>query len=354
MKHGTYIGDKFNVHSRPLKGQRALLMINGRTLKAQFDEVATGYGHAGMNSQSRNGRSTMKNDALGNRIKTNYEQPARHFLTRRVPVIVRVDGRAFHTLTARHFQRPFDGKFIDAMIVAANHLAVEMQGFKLGYVQSDEASFVLTDYDNLQTQPWFGYCQNKIESISAATMTFAFARCLRLAGVNTDAVFDARAFNVPESEVANYFLWRAKDWYRNSVCMFARSVFSHSQMHGESVRDLHEMLHANGRNWATDLMDAEKNGTFILGDHTTRDDIEPHFPEIDALWSNWNPTTREEQCPGNENDASPCQMDSPSTSNGQAGNENDSALSAASSGPAAKENGSLGSGIIQRSNVTRR
>jgi hypothetical protein len=44
MKHGTYIGDKFDVHGRPLKGQRALLIVSS-TIKAQFDDVATGYGH---------------------------------------------------------------------------------------------------------------------------------------------------------------------------------------------------------------------------------------------------------------------------------------------------------------------
>jgi len=284
----------------------------------------------------------MKRDPLGDRMKRNYELPARHYLTRRVPVIVRVDGRAFHTLTANHFKKPFDWKFIEAMQLAALVTAADMQGFKLGYVQSDEVSFVLTDYDDVVTEGWFGYCQNKIESVTAARMTFAFARCLRLAGVNADVEFDARAFNVPETEVTNYFLWRAKDWYRNSVSMYTRAMYGHKEMYGKKIRDMHEMLHAVGRNWSTDLSEEERNGTFLLPGFYAQSDIKPHFQEIDRLWISVNPTTREEQCPGTENDPSLCQTSDPSTLSAQPASESDSGSSATSSG---SRSGIPGSGI---------
>ena len=41
------------------------------------------------------------------RMKQNYEFPYRFKLTRRTPVIIRVDGRAFHTFT-QGFNKPFD------------------------------------------------------------------------------------------------------------------------------------------------------------------------------------------------------------------------------------------------------
>jgi len=283
----------------------------------------------------------MKRDPLGDRMKRNYENPARHYLTRRVPVIVRVDGRAFHTLTASHFKRPFDPKFIEAMQLSAMLTAAGMQGFKLGYVQSDEVSFVLTDYDDVATESWFGYCQNKIESITAARMTFCFARCLRLADVNADVEFDARAFNVPEAEVTNYFLWRAKDWYRNSVSMYTRAYYSHGEMHKKKVRDMHEMLHTVGRNWSIDLGDEEKNGTFILPDFQARSDIKPHFQEVDKLWNSVNPTTREEQCPGIESDPNLCPTSDPNMSSEPAANESGSESSTTASG---SRNGALGNG----------
>lgn len=50
------------------------------------------------------------NDDLGKRMKTFYEQIPRTTLIRRMPVIIRIDGKAFHTFT-RGFQKPF-GRFI--------------------------------------------------------------------------------------------------------------------------------------------------------------------------------------------------------------------------------------------------
>jgi len=224
-------------------------------------------------------------NSLGERIKSNYELRDRHFLTRRTPVIVRVDGRAFHTFT-RGFDKPFDTKLIEAMGIAALELFGDIQGCKMAYVQSDEASFVMTDYDNLQTEGWFNYNQSKIESISASRMTMAFNRTMWIAGQSGWAMFDARAFNIPEAEVANYFLWRAQDWHRNSITMFAQAHFSHKELHGKTCADMHEMLHSKGKNWAH-LFDVEKNGMFIArldGEIVVSDTIPPKWDTINDLW----------------------------------------------------------------------
>lgn len=47
-----------------------------------------------------------KKDALGERMKR-YEYVNRTYLTRRTPVIIRIDGKAFHTFT-KEFKKPFD------------------------------------------------------------------------------------------------------------------------------------------------------------------------------------------------------------------------------------------------------
>lgn len=47
-----------------------------------------------------------KNDSLGDRMK-GYEGVSRNFLTRRVPAIIRLDGKAFHTFT-KGMEKPFD------------------------------------------------------------------------------------------------------------------------------------------------------------------------------------------------------------------------------------------------------
>lgn len=204
----------------------------------------------------------MKN--LGDRMKA-YENVSRYCLTRRTPVIIRVDGRAFHTFL-RGTKKPFDNGFIVAMSTAAQMLAKEIQGFKLAYVQSDEASFLLTDYDKIDTQGWFDYNLSKIISISAAKMSTVFnLYCLKSRlQVKGVGIFDSRAFNIPKEEVANYFLWRAKDWQRNSLSMYARSFFSHKELMNKSSSEIHEMLYQIGKNWATNLDDMLKNGTWLL------------------------------------------------------------------------------------------
>jgi tRNA(His) 5'-end guanylyltransferase len=185
--------------------------------------------------------------------------------------------------------KPFDGEFMEAMVEAAKITAHEAQGFKLGYVQSDEVTLCLSDYETLETQPWFGYDLFKIVSVSASIMTEAFS-CVypdKRKLLQFHPVFDSRAFSIPEDEIANMFLWRAKDWERNSLTMYCGHFFSHKEMHGQGRADQHEMLHSVGKNWTTDLSDRERNGTFILHDQdgviTDRSNIEPRYVPISEI-----------------------------------------------------------------------
>jgi len=82
-------------------------------------------------------------------MKINYENVTRNYLMRRTPVIMRLDGKAFHTLTKR-CKKPFDLNFSEAMIAAAKIVMHEAMGAKLAYIQSDEISILLTDYDNFE------------------------------------------------------------------------------------------------------------------------------------------------------------------------------------------------------------
>jgi tRNA(His) guanylyltransferase len=240
----------------------------------------------------------MDKTSLGDRIK-GYEGVSRNFLVGRMPVICRVDGRAFHTFT-KHCEKPFDKNIISAMVHGAKQVADDMQGFKVGYVQSDEASFVITDYDEINTQGWFNYNLSKMISMSASVMTLHFNSYYRYLDenivVNGSAVtrlrpipngyFDSRAFNVPREDVSNYLLWRCQDWKRNSLQMYARSVYSHKALMNKNQDDMHELLHQKGKNWATDLSNVEKNGTFLVKTDDgigTRSDIRPSFEEISAV-----------------------------------------------------------------------
>jgi tRNA(His) 5'-end guanylyltransferase len=213
---------------------------------------------------------------LGDRMKENYENRWRFYLPRRIPVIIRVDGRAFHTLM-KDARKPFDETFRHCMAVAAKETAAEMQGCKAVYVQSDEASFFLTDYDELTTQAWFDYNKSKIETTAAALMSVRFSgHYMKL------ATFDARAFSIPKEEVVNYFVWRAKDWARNSLQMLARQHYTHRDLLGKDQAALHQMLHRVGINWA-ELGNFWKNGTWWIRNDTgwsVINAIRPEYSEI--------------------------------------------------------------------------
>ena len=108
----------------------------------------------------------MKDD-LGTRMKTQYEQRTRTWLPRRTYTIIRLDGKAFHTFT-RGMERPYDERFMNAMDYTAMHLCLDIQGAVMAYVQSDEISILLTDFDKITTDAWFDGQVQKIVSVSAS------------------------------------------------------------------------------------------------------------------------------------------------------------------------------------------
>lgn len=199
-------------------------------------------------------------DSLGTRMKT-YERVSQSSLMRRTPVIIRIDGKAFHTFTKclpaldeSLKQTPYSIKMYDTMAHTCKVLFQSIQNVQFIYSQSDEISILLKDWDTHETQQWFDGNIQKITSVSAsiATAAFNFAFDLfRPAASTSDlAMFDARVFNVPESEVVNYFIWRQQDATRNSVQMFGRHFFSHKQMHEKNVSQIQDMMMAEHNfNW---------------------------------------------------------------------------------------------------------
>ena len=92
----------------------------------------------------------MDKTSLGDRMKNNYENISRYYLTHRLPVIIRIDGKSFHTFT-KHFEKPFDNIFVKTMQETMKCLCENIQGCVLGYAQSDEISLVLRNYTEINT-----------------------------------------------------------------------------------------------------------------------------------------------------------------------------------------------------------
>lgn len=225
----------------------------------------------------------MSGVSLGDRMK-GYEAVFDGALVRRSPVIVRVDGKAFHSLT-RGMERPFDYDFAKCMNTAAIALCEEAQGAKLAYAQSDEISVVLTDYDTLQTEGWFGYRVQKMASVAAAIATAAFGEEFRVRFPDRTSrpLFDARVFVLPRDEVVNYFVWRQRDAVRNSISATAQAHFSPRELHGKDSGQMQEMLfQQKGINWNNTPI-AFKRGRCVVRETFDHEGAERHRWVVDEV-----------------------------------------------------------------------
>ena len=211
-------------------------------------------------------------DELGTRMKEFYEGVPKTRLVRRMPVAIRLDGKAFHTFT-RGFEKPFDEVLGKSMRETMKYLCENIQGCVLGYTQSDEITLILVDYQNLNSCAWFDYEVQKMCSISASMATMAFNKfftknvnyfemthehddtineyCTTLVNAaEKGAMFDARCFNIPKEEVCNLIYWRQLDATRNSIQMVGQANFSHKELQKKSCNMIQEMLFAEkGINW---------------------------------------------------------------------------------------------------------
>lgn len=201
-------------------------------------------------------------DSLGDRMKW-YEQRFSPVVMPMVPVLARIDGRAFHRFT-QGLDRPYDLKLSTLMINTTKFLVKETNA-RCGYTQSDEISLAwLTEDPNEES--FFGGKLSKLVSVVGSLATAYFNRHLP-AAIPSKAeempVFDNRVWEVPTpEEAANYFVWREQDATRNSVSMAARAYYSHSECHGKNSSELQEMLFAKGVNW-NDYPGFFKRGTYI-------------------------------------------------------------------------------------------
>lgn len=230
---------------------------------------------------------------LGERMKE-YEFQSRTRLLRRTPVIIRLDGKAFHTFT-RGFDKPFDENLTRIMQDTTLKLCSSIQGCVFGYTQSDEITLVLVDYKELESCAWYDNQVQKICSVASSIATNAFNEALsdEIITMETElrewnsnyaeyhhtfteeedakekaiiehmkakinlmedkmfkATFDARAFNLPAHEVINNIIWRQQDATRNSINSLAQSLFSHKELQGINSKDVqNKMLTEKDVNW---------------------------------------------------------------------------------------------------------
>lgn len=230
----------------------------------------------------------MSKDNLGDRMK-GYENIERLYLTKRMPTIIRLDGKAFHTFT-KGFQRPFDMMLMKSMWETAKYLCKNVMGCKIAYTQSDEITLLLTDWDTLTTQAWFDKNIQKIVSISASMATLVFNNAfvniyneIDLEEISdyidiyrkkfNTAMFDSRVYNIPKEEVCNAFIWRQQDATRNAIQMVGQSNFSHKQLQNKTCNQIQEMLFQEKEINFNDLPTYQKRGACIVKEEYNKDEV---------------------------------------------------------------------------------
>ncbi len=216
-------------------------------------------------------------DSLGDRMK-GYESVYDTTLPLKSSLIVRLDGKAFHTYT-RGLKWP-SLTLKDVFNEVLYTLVSDIQGCILGYHQSDEISLLITDDIKDNTSPYFGNRLQKICSITASMATYYFNKFANetFSLPRKLALFDSRVFIAPNDDVPNYFVWRFQDNQRNVIQSIGQSLLSHKQLQGMSNKQLMALPEVS--NAYNALRNDIKFGTFcvngldgLLADNVKYDNI---------------------------------------------------------------------------------
>ena len=198
-------------------------------------------------------------------------------------VLIMIDGHNFSKKVKKTFDFPFDKKFMEYMDKTAIRICKEFSGIKFAYTQSDEISFLMTDFTShdKQSEPAYGYRMCKLQSLIAAEATGYF-NLLVLEDFGKDKfkfgpfTFDCKVWQVPRrGDVNGWFVYRQNDCIRNSVNQVAQSVYSHHQLQGlKTDQVLDKLKSEKGISWENDYTDGMKYGRIITKEEVekTRDD----------------------------------------------------------------------------------
>lgn len=209
--------------------------------------------------------------------------------TRLVPnsyVMVMCDGRAFSKGIKTRFKKPFDEDFIQIMNETAEYICANVQGCKMAYTQSDEISIIITDFEDINSDSFFGFRNCKLLSIISSLATAKFNQLMtkylfnkrfdKYQEFSIDEIsnfidninlyqFDCKCWNIPSyNDVFSWFLYRQIDCVRNSKQQAAQTYLSHKELLGNDTDSQIKMLkEKKGIDWHSDYNDGMKYGRFI-------------------------------------------------------------------------------------------
>lgn len=216
---------------------------------------------------------TLKEKCEALRATTDYRLPKKTY------AMAMIDGHSFSRLIKNKYEKPFDDKFINIMNEVAIYVCKNVQGCKFAYTQSDEITFVLTDFENEETSAYFDYRLCKMLSIIPSLATAKFNQLVALNLLDTQesvmqakdiiadmslAQFDCKVWSADNfNDVFAYFLWRQLDCVRNSKQQAAQAYLPHKELMGKRADEQVQMLF---NKWGIDwngYSDDKKYGRFI-------------------------------------------------------------------------------------------
>lgn len=229
----------------------------------------------------------MNRDDLGDRCKQSESTETDRRAMLGLPLLARLDGRAFRTFT-RGLQRPYDPGMSRAMIATTRYLVEKMTAL-VGCTQSDEITLAwywpTRGVDYPDTEYIFGGRFQKIVSVLAGMASAKFCQLLPslLPGkTHQTPHFDCRVWQVPTlADAADVFVWREDDATKNSITMAAAAHYSDRQLHGKGSSDKQEMLWQKGINW-NDFPAFFKRGSYLQRrtfERTLTDEERERIPE---------------------------------------------------------------------------
>lgn len=247
---------------------------------------------------------TLKEKCEEMRNSTDYRLPKKSY------AMAMIDGRSFSKLIKNKYKKPFDDKFIGMMNEVAAYVCQNVQGCKFAYVQSDEITFVITDFETDETSAFFDYRLCKMLSIIPSLATAKFNQLVTLELLDTPCStddmkqmaesmklvqFDCKCWSVYNfNDVFAYLLWRQLDCIRNSKQQTSQTYLPHRQLSGKTTDEQVELLLKEKNVDWNQFDDGKKYGRFIYKEQTKKQ-IENGEICIRNVWQTHNAFQLNEQ-----------------------------------------------------------
>lgn len=182
-----------------------------------------------------------------------YETYADLKVPRGSKIVLRLDGRNFHSLSKKlNLNKPYDDKFIDSMVNVSKDIFKEFSPLFI-YTFSDEINILLSEV------PFSGRIEklNSVFPSLAASSLMKYMNSLFEIVIDEIISFDSRIIPLSNNnDIVSYFKWRQDESWRNCINSYGywtlREDFSAkiatNKLKNLKSSDIHQLLFEKGIN----------------------------------------------------------------------------------------------------------